>query len=168
MAAALLARRAEAIGVDVAVGSAGLRAQGDPAAPFSIEVMKLHAVDLSGHRSRRVDRSLVTGADLVLTMERAHLREVVLLAPPVFGRCFTLKEIVRRGGLVGPRLAGETLAEWLARVHIGREAAMLLGADAEDDIADPYGSAREMFEETASQLATLVDRFATLAWPDVA
>jgi protein-tyrosine-phosphatase len=96
-------------------------------------------------------------------MERAQLREVVLLAPAVWDRCFTMKELARRGDLIGPR-QHESLRDWLARASAGRAKSMLLGHDWADDIADPYGGTRADFEHTASELEDLVDRITLLAW----
>ena len=66
-----------------------------------------------GGRSRR--------ADLVLGMSRAHVRHAVVIAPEIWPRAFTLKELLRRGMETGPRRPGEPVADWLARVHEGRE-----------------------------------------------
>jgi protein-tyrosine phosphatase len=164
MAAVMLAQRLDALGVDANVSSAGLLATGVPATALGIEVMAARQLDLTGHRSRRLEPTLVTGADLVLAMERAQLREVVLLAPAVRDRCFTLKELARRSDLVGPRFGDEPLRDWLARVSAGRAKSMLLGHDPADDIADPYGGARTDFERTASELEMLVDHVTRLAW----
>ena len=160
----MLAQRLGALGVDATVSSAGLLETGVPAAALGVEVMAARELDLTEHRSRRLERTLVADADLVLAMERAQLREVVLLAPAVWDRCFTLKELARRGDLVGPRSGDESLRDWLARVSAGRAKSMLLGHDPADDIADPYGGTRADFERTASELEALVDRVTLLAW----
>ena len=85
---------------DVAqVVSAGLAAgRGGGATPQAIEVMGRHGLDLTGHCSRPLDDSLMTMADLVLTMTRRH-REAILAAwPDRSERVFTLR---RDGGDVG-------------------------------------------------------------------
>jgi protein-tyrosine phosphatase len=164
MAAVMLSHRLGSLGVEASVSSAGLLHAGEPAAPLGVEVMAARELDLTGHRSRRVERTLVAGSDLVLAMARAQLREIVLLAPDAWDRSFTLKELARRGDLIGPRAPEEPLRDWLARASAGRAKSMLLGRDAADDIADPYGGARADFERTASELTALVDRVALLAW----
>ncbi len=164
MASVMLAHRLSSLGVDATVTSAGLLQAGEPAAPLGVEVMAARELDLSEHRSRRLEPALIAASDLVLAMERAQLREVVLLAPAVWDRCFTLKELARRGDLIGPRAPDDPLRDWLARVSSGRAKSMLLGHDPADDIADPYGGTRGDFERTASELDTLVDRVALLAW----
>ena len=63
-------------------------------------------LDLSSHVARRVDAGIVARADMVIGMERSHVREVVLADPPAFGKAFTLREVVRRGTQRGPRCLG--------------------------------------------------------------
>ena len=61
----------------VAVGSAGTSAQpGEPASAGSLRAASAHSLDLSSHEARRLDATLVEGADLVLTMSASHLAAV--------------------------------------------------------------------------------------------
>jgi len=162
VAAAMLQRRL----TDAHVTSAGLSTEGEPAHVHSIESAADLGLDLSGHRSRRLTADAVNEADLVLGMERAHVREAVLLAPPVWPRAFTLKELVRRMQNVGPRLPGDDLRTWLAEVHAGREKAMLLGADPADDVEDPIDRPRSVFDQTTAEMHACVDALVKYAWPD--
>jgi protein-tyrosine-phosphatase len=168
MAEALLRHRLGERGVDAHVHSAGLRLVGEPASANGVDVMAERGIDLSAHRSRIVDRQLLEHADLVLAMAREHLREGVLAAPDTWGRAFTLKELVRRGEIIGPRAPGESLEAWLARAHSGRNRTELLGASADDDVDDPIGMSRSAYEQTADELTDLVDRLVGLAWPAAA
>jgi protein-tyrosine phosphatase len=166
MGAALLASRIERDGVDATVSSAGLLADGERAADFSVETMRTRGLDLTDHRSRRITRAIVGDTDLVVTMARAQLREVVLLDPSAFERCFTLKELVRRGTeLVGPRRTDETLREWLALASSGRDKSELLGQNVDDDVEDPYRGPRDGFEKCAFTLELLTDQLVSIAWP---
>jgi hypothetical protein len=81
-------------------------------------------------------------ADLVLGMERAHVRHAVLLEPEAWPRTFTLKELVRRGEELGSRPPVESPGAWLARAHEGRDRPDMLGDSLLDDVADPYGGLR--------------------------
>ena len=162
MAEAFLARRLEEIGVDARVHSAGLLDDGRSAE--GVEVLAAMGYDTSVHRSRRMTAAMVEGADLVLCMAREHLREAVLLVPDAWPRSFTLKEIVRRGEQAGARAAGQPFDEWLAKLHAGRTRVGLLGSSEEDDIADPIGGSRSVYERTASEIQELVNRLVTLAW----
>ena len=150
------------------VGSAGLRLVGEPASAHGVDVLAARGVDLSSHRSRIVDRELLEGADLALAMSREHLREAVLALPDTWPRAFTLKELVRRGEMIGPRAPGESIEAWLARAHSGRNRADLLGSSSEDDVEDPIGLSRSAYEKTADELADLVDRLVDLLWPAAA
>lgn len=162
MAAALLAARLAERGVDARVHSAGMLYDGRPATDHGIAVMAERGLDTSGHRSRKIGADLVRGADLVVGMARSHLREVVTAAPEVFPRAFTLKEILRRGEVRGPRKPGQSLDEWLGLLHEGRRPADLLGDSADDDVADPIGGPRRAYERAAKELEDLTNRLAAL------
>ena len=150
------------------VGSAGLRLVGEPASANGIDVLAGRGLDMSGHRSRILDRELLEGTDLALAMSREHLREAVLSLPDIWPRAFTLKELVRRGEMIGPRAPGEYIDGWLARAHSGRNRTDLLGASPDDDVDDPIGLSRSAYEKTADELSDLVDRLVDLLWPAAA
>jgi len=168
MAEALLRHRLGERGVDAHVHSAGLRLVGEPASANGVDVLAERGIDLTGHRSRIFDRDLLEHSDLILGMAREHLREAILTLPDVWGRAFTLKELVRRGERIGPRAPGESLDAWLARAHAGRVRGDLLGSSDDDDVADPIGTGRASYARTADELTDLVDRLTALAWPAAA
>jgi protein-tyrosine phosphatase len=95
-------------------------------------------------------------------MARNHVREAIVAVPDAWPRSFTLKELVRRGELCGPRRPGQPLDEWLAAVHAGRRLPDLLGDSAVDDVADPIGKPRRAYERTAKELDDLTSRLARL------
>jgi protein-tyrosine phosphatase len=162
MAQALLARRLHDAGVEAGVASAGLLFDGRPATDHGVTVMAERGLDTSGHRSRVLQPDLVSGADIVIGMARNHVREAVALVPGIWGRAFTLKEIVRRGEERGGRGPGEPLDVWLARLHAGRRLPDLLGDSDADDVADPIGGPRRHYERTAEELDDLTARLARL------
>ena len=168
MAEALLRDRLEQRGVDAHVHSAGRWQAGEPASPHGVDVLAERGLDISDHRSRLMDRELLEGPDVVLAMAREHLREAVLALPDIWSHAFTLKELVRRGEMIGPRAPGESVEGWLARAHSGRNRADVLGSSDEDDVADPIGLDREAYVRTASELSDLVDRLVMLLWPAAA
>ena len=168
MAEAFLRHRLEARRSDVNVGSAGLRLVGESASANGVDVLAERGLDLRDHRSRIVDRQLLEGTDLVLAMAREHLREAVLALPDIWPRAFTLKELVRRGEMMGPCAPGESIDAWLARAHAGRNRVDLLGASSDDDVDDPIGLSRSAYEKTADELSDLVDRLVDLLWPAAA
>jgi protein-tyrosine-phosphatase len=73
----------EALGADlerVEIVSAGTAAaEGQPASAGAAAVGARDGLDLSGHRARRASAELLRGADLVLVMEREHLRAATAL-----------------------------------------------------------------------------------------
>jgi protein-tyrosine-phosphatase len=148
----------------VAVRSGGFLADGCAADPFAVTALAELGHDLTAHRSRRLRPADVDGADLVVAMTREHVRRLVATRPQAWDRCFTLKELVRRGQAVGPR-GDEALADWLARVGDGRRPADLLGAGAIDDVADPIGQPLAAFRATAAELADWCRRAADLLAP---
>jgi protein-tyrosine phosphatase len=162
MAEALLARQLAQAGVDAHVHSAGLLYDGESPPPDGIEAMAARGVDTSGHISRKMTEAMLRDADLVVGMAKEHVREAVLLVPDTWPKAFTIKELVRRGEDVGPRRPGQTLMDWTSAVHAGRTRAEMLGASAEDDVADPIGRRRSFYDQTAQELDDLTARLAKL------
>ena len=160
---------ASALGDAAAVSSAGVEAaSGRAPMAEAVRAMAARSVDISGHRSRPLDASVMASADLVLTMTRAHVRQVAVMHASSFGRTFTFREIVRRATPLGPRARTTTLAAWLAEVGRDRRAADVVGDDPDDDIADPYRHPYAAYERAAAELAASVDAFVRLAFPWVA
>jgi protein-tyrosine phosphatase len=164
MAQALLRHRVGAVDDDVHVHSAGLITEGEAATEHGVAVMADRGLDLSSHVSRMMTAELIEGADLIIGMGRRHVAEVCVLVPEAWERAFTLKELVRRGEEVGPRKPGQSLQEWLADVHWGRTRQELLGRSSSDDIADPVGKPKNVYERTAVELEDLLDRLVHLLW----
>jgi protein-tyrosine phosphatase len=78
MAAVALERALGAERELVEVQSAGTVArEGQPATVPTIELCRREGADLTRHAARRVTPALLAGADLVLVMERDHLRTVL-------------------------------------------------------------------------------------------
>jgi protein-tyrosine phosphatase len=164
MAEALLARRLAGLGSPASVCSRGLLDSGRACPPEVITVMATYGLDVAGHRSRQVISGDLERADLTLAMAREHLRHAVVAVPLAWPSAFTLKELVRRGEVIGARAPGESLAGWLVRAHEGRERAALLGDSPEDDVADPIGGPPHGYTETAALLSQLLNRLVELCW----
>ena len=150
--------------VAAVVSSAGLLFEGEPATGTAVDTMAARGLDLTGHRSRIISPELVGSADLVVGMAREHVREAVIRRPERYGRVFTLREIVRRGGEVGARGGDEAVGDWLARLHAGRTPSAQLGSSPLDDVADPIGQGPDVYARTAADLDVLVGRLADLLW----
>lgn len=164
MAEALLIRHLGLLRIPVAVRSAGLLQEGETSSPGAISALARYGLEISGHRSHRVTVADLAWADLVLGMAREHVRHAVVTAPDTWPRAFTLKELVRRGEEIGPAKPAEQLADWLARIHEGREHAALLGDSLVDDVADPMGGPPQAYADTAALLDELMGRLAGLCW----
>jgi protein-tyrosine phosphatase len=162
MAAALLSRRFDEAGIEAVVSSAGMLFDAKPATDYGQAVMADRGIDISGHRSRKLRPEMLASADLLIGMAREHVREVVVLDPAVWGRAFTLKELVRLGEERGGRAADEPFEQWLARLHEGRRRSDLLGGSEADDVADPIGGPRRSYQRTAEELDDLTARLARL------
>ena len=165
MAEVLLQRALDERGVPATVASAGSMRGGVPVSDGSVRAMARRGLVLDGRRSRTVTADEVAAADLVLCMERSHVRSAVVVHPPAWPRTFTLKELVRRGEALGPRGAAEPLDRWLERLGHGRDRRALLAADPIDDVADPMGRPDSAYEATAALLDDLVERAVDLAFP---
>jgi protein-tyrosine-phosphatase len=162
MAEGLLERLLAQAGVGAEVGSAGLLPGGAPATTDAVATMADRGVDISGHVSRMLTREMAITTPLVVGMTRAHVREACVTFGAPVDRAYTLKELVRRGEQAGGRRDGEPASSWLARIGAGRRTADLMGDDPADDIADPVGRPRDVYEDTADELEGLLRRLVNL------
>ena len=121
-------------------------------------VGRARGVDVAEHRPRRLTTAILAeeGTDLVITMTRAHVREVVALDPSAWERTFTLKELAR---LVRRERFAEVgdAGSWVARFGAGRTVQDLLGADERDDIGDPYGGSLAVHRDIATEIDELLE-----------
>jgi protein-tyrosine phosphatase len=163
LAAALLERALA--GTAVEVHDVGTGESGFPVTPETSTVATRFGLDLSEHRSTTLTPEMVARADLVLTMERVHVRDIVVEQPDAWAKTFTLKEFVRRAEETGARPPEQSLGEWLETLHEGRNRIDLLGASPVDDVADPTGDRRVDHDSMAEELDALVDDAVALAWP---
>ena len=164
LAESLLRRRLGEAGVSASVRSAGVLHDGGPPAPEVISALAAYGLDVTAHRGCTLSESDLARSDLVLAMAREHLRYAVVALPSAWPRAFTLKELVRRGQQIGPRLAGQPLADWVRRAHQGRDRSALLGASPDDDVADPTGGPPWQYQLTAAELNHLLAQLVELAW----
>ncbi len=163
MAEALLGRAVRSRGSAATLGSAGTEARpGVPAARGAVAAMSREGLDLSGHRSRSADDAVVDAADLVLTMEAAHVAALVGGHPDRFARVLTLGEFVELADEHGGR-GDRPLDEWLAAIGSHRSAAAVL-TRTDLDVADPIGGTRRAFRRCAARLERDCERAATALW----
>jgi low molecular weight protein-tyrosine phosphatase len=165
-AALLLRQRLGDAAVEgVTVHSAGTTGS-DVGPPRSlVEEGRAFGIDLAAHVSRTVDAGMIEVADLLVGLTRQHVRQTVVEVPSSFPRTFTLREIVRRGLLTGPRGTAEDLGAWLARLHDGRLRPDLIGESPDDDVMDPMGGTPDDYRRMLTDVAGLTRILRELAWP---
>ena len=167
MAEALLRRHLAGQNIAAEISSCGFLDGGSHAAQVAIDAMKGFGIDLSEHRSRRLSPYLIAESDLILTMTREHLREIVVEDPSALGRTFTLKEFVRRSEAAGPRSPNDDDSSYVERLAHGRRTQDLMGDSPEDDVADPMLQGDDACRDVARTLDELSARVAArLAGPD--
>lgn len=87
MAEGILAHLLKDADPPIVVESAGVAApEGAPASSHGLALAAEQGIQIGGHRARQLTRSLLDQADLVLTMEESHKREVLSMAPFLGGR----------------------------------------------------------------------------------
>lgn len=99
MAEALLADRLRRAGPagEWRVSSAGAWTSGGQSATTNaVEVMRRRGFDLSRHRSRRVDVTMLQEADLVLTMQASHREGILLDFPEAATKTYLFTEMAGR------------------------------------------------------------------------
>jgi protein-tyrosine phosphatase len=142
----------------VTVASAGTHAYGgSPMHEHSATVLAENGADSAGFLNRRVEASLLTGADLVLTAGRAQRSACAELAPESLRRTFTLRQFARLVTVVpdAPALVTGPPSERLhtlvkqARAH--RHLAPV-APPAEDELADPVGRPVDAFRACAEAI----------------
>jgi protein-tyrosine phosphatase len=78
-------------GKDIQVSSAGLGALvGHGIDATAQELLIEHGLTGDSHRARQIDDAILATADLVLTMERKHVRRIAEIAPQASGKTFLL------------------------------------------------------------------------------
>lgn len=157
LCAELFRSRSASTGVDIQVASAGISAVQLQVDDLAVQAGYEFGVNISGHQPRQVTRALLNtaGADLVICMTRAHVREIVLIDESAWPRTFTLKELAFRLQLNSAAIEGAPRA-WRELIGSRRSMTDLMGESAQDDIADPYGRSRATHLKVAQEMATAV------------
>lgn len=163
MAAAVLSHRIATREIPAEIRSGGWLEGGYPCPPGVAEALAGLGIEAPPHLSRTLETTDIERADLILTMERRHVRQIVAETPEAWPRTFTFKEFVQRAS-AAPRHPGESTPEWLARVGAGRTITSMMGTSP-DDIADPYGKTPKDYLRTAEELDGLAAALIELAWP---
>jgi low molecular weight protein-tyrosine phosphatase len=126
-------------------------------APHMAALLRAEGADVDDFSTRQLTPAMVARADIVLTAERSHRKEVVMLDPRALRRTFTLLQFGRL--LPTATAAGRHRAEDSARTRlqtlIERCAAARGTAGpggAGDDVTDPWGLAPDAYRHSADQM----------------
>jgi protein-tyrosine phosphatase len=147
------------------VASCGVMEGGVVATRGAVRALSRRGLDLTDHRSQQVDAETLAAADLVLTMERRHLRSIGDLSLPAIGRAFTLRELAEIAPTVGPRFPDVTVAEWVTRADAMRAPGSVLTMSTEDDVPDPMGGSRRDYRRAAEEIESLLERILSALFP---
>lgn len=131
---------------DLIASSAGTRAViGHPIHHDAAAVLQQLGGDASNFAARQLTAKIASGADLVVTMTKAHRDAVLELAPNKLHKTFTLIEAAR--------IVAECKAKTIEDLSTLRPQ---LAAGAMLDIDDPIGQDLEVFSRVGSQIAELL------------
>ncbi len=98
MAEGLLNKMASENHIPLEVQSAGLAAfVGVPAAPEAVEACREKGIDISGHQSQPLSKTLVMESDLILTMTEKHKEMIVKKMPALENKVSLLSEFAGSG-----------------------------------------------------------------------
>jgi protein-tyrosine phosphatase len=77
----------------IEISSAGSGAiDGHAASPLAVDVARKRSIDLSGHRARLLDLSIVENADLIITMGTKHRETVGVIDPAALRYTYLLTD----------------------------------------------------------------------------
>ena len=71
--------------------------EGQPAASYSQMVLQSRGIDIHDHRSRPVDRELLSKFNLILTMESGHKEALKVEFPEFADRVYLVSEMIEAG-----------------------------------------------------------------------
>ena len=150
MAETFLRLEGEERGVPIEVSSSGFLTNGDVASDAVTTVMGERGIDVTAHRSRITTPKIVDGADLVVTMERRHGRDIAAMARA--RGVFTLGRFVELLDGVDPSITDPV--ERIAAAEAARAEGDLLSTGP-DEIDDPFGKSLRVNRATADRLHAL-------------
>jgi protein-tyrosine phosphatase len=161
----------------VGVLSAGVSAVDRPIDPRTLQVIERWGLrtetglDFGAHRARKVRPAWLRRADLIVAMERQHVRELVLLDPAALPRTFTAREIERfssHSGIAAHDVTAADLRSWAAGMHSRRSMRDLMSTSGRYDIVDPLRASDDAFAACADEIWRIAMLTAELVWPSAA
>lgn len=147
MAEAILAARFAELEIDAEVASAGTLGWTERGAtPHAVAVMEELGLDLSGHRSRRVE-PVHLDVDLVIAMTRDHAGAAIARDESIRSGVFLPSELARL--LRNPTTEVSDI-QTIRRLGAARSGPTI--GRAADEVADPAGESIEVYRATAARL----------------
>ncbi|SJM58683.1 putative protein tyrosine phosphatase [Corynebacterium glutamicum] len=134
----------------------------------SLAIAKNNEVsDAELHRGKQLLEVHLDSADLILAMDRGHRRKIVELSPRATRKVFTVREFKRLIDVTTDEHLREEIATSdgtpAGRLRAAVEAARLGRSDllpledpADDDVVDPYGKEKAVYDASAQQLIPVV------------
>jgi len=141
-------------GLPIEVSSAGFMDDGLPAIDRMVDVARRMDLDLSGHRSRQVDRQLLDPVDLIVAMTGQHVVDLVSIDPSASQRILTLREWATAASASAEHEWDPVSVRSAAAHATARPLAALLGGQL--DVADPIGGPRRAYQRAANQISELL------------
>lgn len=148
----LLRRQATLRNLPWSVSSAGLEAvPGIPAHPYSAEILAERGISTDGWVSRRLDSSVLAGADLVLTATDDQRDAVHDLDPRMVGLTFPLLQFAFMARTLSPTrlVSARELGPWLVAESYWRRKRIRSFPVRERDLEDPMGRSMSRFRQCA-------------------
>lgn len=149
-------------------GSVRTAGFGDPGlAPTdrTVVLLRERGIDVSGHRSRRIDESDIAHADIVVTAERMHVVEIAGRWPEAFTKTMTLPEVVALSGSID-RDTFTDIESWLGAMGRARHQRLdYLAADDIGEIGDPTGHAPSVWRMCSDRIDELTRQLADVLAP---
>lgn len=123
MAEGLLRKTLEDMGkADVEVMSVGTSAiDGYPASPEAVAVMSELGIDISGHRTTKLTRTVIDRATVLIALAESHMNAIVAVDPEAVGKIYLLKDFLGNSELnrsVADPIGGDAEVYRMARDEI--------------------------------------------------
>jgi protein-tyrosine-phosphatase len=102
------------------IDSAGTWAKtGEPALPVVSEAAQRLGIDLSSHRSKRLNRELLAEQDLILVMQASHKEALQVEFPDLNDRIYLLSFVLERGSydIVDSMESGNEVTDIVQEMH---------------------------------------------------
>ena len=145
----MIAAKLDRLGVANSTASAGFMFDGRGPDLTMAEMVSPAGIDVARHQSRIVDGDLAGSADLVVTMERRHARQIIVMNPDAAHRIHTLKGLVRASISSPPDLS---LEDSLQSIAAQRSFSDLMGDGGDDEVPDPHKRSKKHYRSALEAL----------------